>query len=150
MRQIVILFAVLFTGIITSCSDDNEPTQFVNHTYNNNDTQETADGEWHLVQVTGSIAGINHLYEPGTITWTFNDNTTVDVINTNTNDALTDFFDSGNYAYSFEENVDAPEMCDSVLFLNGLNFGCQDIDGNTMLLTNTWADGYQLKFISMQ
>src|SRR5690606_37293852 len=97
MKQIVILFAVLLTGIITSCSDDNEPTQFVNQTYNNNDAQETANGEWHLVQVTGSIAGINHLFEPATITWTINDNATVDVINTNTDESLTDFFDSGNY-----------------------------------------------------
>lgn len=142
MRKISTLFVILFLTVMTACSDDLATKQLVN-------TQEAADGEWHLVQVTGSIAGVNHVFEPGTITWTFNDNGTVSVINTNTNESLSDFFNTGTYEYSFVANEDAPEMCESVLMVDNIDFGCHDLDGDHLTLTNVWVDGYQLKFVKM-
>jgi hypothetical protein len=144
MKKWIFILVAISASFLTGCDEDLAATPL------NNPPTEFADGEWHLVQVTGSIAGINHIYEPETITWTFNDDGTVDVINTNTNDSMTDFLDTGTYEFSFEVNDDAPEMCASVMFIENVNYGCQEIDGNEMTLTNTWADGYELRFTKME
>lgn len=143
MKKFIVLLVALSASFLTACDEDLAATPV------NNPPAEFADGEWHLVQVTGSIAGINHTYEPGTITWTFNDDGTVDVINTNTNDNLTDFFETGNYEFTFAPNEDTPDMCAEVLMIENINFGCQVANDEEMTLTNTWADGYQLRFTKM-
>jgi len=140
MKNFALLLVALLSAVAISCDD--ETTSLVN-------SPQTADGEWHLVQVTGSIAGVNDVFEPATITWTFNEDGTVDVINTNTNAQLTDFFETGTYNFLIMPNEDAPEMCPNVMMIENMNFGCQSGNEEELLLTNTWADGYQLRFIKM-
>lgn len=140
MKRITSLFILLIAALITSCSDDDSSSAPLN-----NNTPE-ADGEWHLIQVTGSIAGVNYLFEPGTITWTFNDDGTVSVENTNTNDFVEDFFDSGTYEFDFVLNDQLPTACNEVLVINNTDFGCQDFQDDDMILTQLVADGYILKF----
>lgn len=142
MKRIIPVFVILIITLAASCSDDDN----MNPVFYNSNTQE-ADGKWHLIQVTGGIAGINHLFEPSTITWTFSENDdSVTVENTNINESLQDFFDSGTYNISVLANDQVPANCNFLLIIDNVDFGCRDIVNDNMTLTQQVADGYELKF----
>ena len=147
MKKVSTLFVMLLVAMLTSCSEDDSPQQLVNKKAEN--IQEAADGEWHLVQVSGSIAGVSHLFEPGTITWTFNDDGTVTVENTNTDEGVEDFLESGVYESAYIDNDQMPSECDELLIVNNINFGCEQYLDDNLSLTQQVADGYQLKFVKM-
>jgi len=138
MKNLRLLLVLLPALIMTGCEEDNATPM--------NYQQEAAEGEWNLVNVSGSIAGVNQDFAPGTIAWTFNENGTVTVVNNNTNEQAEDFFDTGTYDYSFVANEDNPQACAIVLEVDNINFGCQTINGDELVLSQVWADGYQLTF----
>ncbi len=107
-----------------------------------------SEGSWSLINISGSFAGIDQDIEEGVIVWTFNpvDNT-ITVVNNNTDEEIIDFFESGTYAYIYVDNNGETEQCSESLVIEDVDFGCQSISGNTMTLSNVWADGYQLTFV---
>jgi hypothetical protein len=126
------LFLAFFTITIFSCNSSD----------NNSNDDTTLQGDWRLVTVTGGIAGTHDEFDQELVQWTFNANGTVTVFNTNTNDNKVDFMDSGDYVYSFMPNPATPQSCTEALVIDGVSFGCQSINGNTMTLSQVENDGY--------
>ncbi len=130
-----ILFIVLF---LNSCCNQDD----------GNPVENSLNGKWHLVQVSGSFAGINHLFEPGTISWEFNDsNHKFKVINTNTDESLQDLFETGTYDFAIQTNTATPELCNEVIHLDGIDYGCFGIDDNELIISQIETDGYYIKLI---
>ncbi len=123
---------------MASCKDDD--------TSNTNDTLPAA-GVWKLVNVSGSIAGSSHDFEPGTIAWTFNEDGTVTIVNNNEDENAEDFFESGTYDFHFEANQNTPDLCAQTLFVENMELGCQTETDTQLVLSQVWADGYQLTFV---
>lgn len=126
------LFAVA-AAILLSCNnnDDNNPTQTINGTYE-------------LKSVRGGIVGINDEFPDGAITWTFQDNGTVAVWNTNTDDSKQDLIASGNYVYTFQPNPATPESCAQALYIDGVSYGCVAVSEDTLMLNQVETDGYEV------
>ncbi|HEX9981165.1 MAG TPA: hypothetical protein VGB50_11435 [Flavobacterium sp.] len=133
MKTLKLLSAFLLV-IVCGCSDSDD---------HDNTTHHPLSGAWRLTHVIGGIGGTNSNFEPGTIMWNFNTNSnTVAVVNTNTDETLQDFFTSGTYDYSFEENTATPEDCEEELVINNISFGCYSASSTTLILTQIEADGY--------
>lgn len=123
----VILLGLTFTG----CSS--EPS-----TSHSNIVQ----GQWKLVKVSGSFAGIESNFSPGVIKWTFNPTTqTVTVINNNLNDNLTDLFDTGVYNYQIVQNPD-PQTCSEIIKIDNIEMGCFTIVDGKLHIDQAFTDGY--------
>ena len=89
MKTKLSILGILLVLILSGCSNDSDNSGAI------------VAGKWKLVQVTGSFAGTQSNFEPGTISWEFNPrNQSVKVINNNTDEDLTDLFESGTYDYS--------------------------------------------------
>ncbi|OIQ18622.1 MAG: hypothetical protein BM557_06770 [Flavobacterium sp. MedPE-SWcel] len=132
----ILLLSITTLLLCVGCSDD-DSAPAVN----------PLNASWNLTNVSGSLLGIDQDIEEGLIVWAFNTtNNTVTVVNNNTDEDVTDFFESGTYNYSYETNYIGIETCAESLKVNDINFGCQNITGNTMILSDIAADGYQLTF----
>lgn len=111
-------------------------------------SDDTPAGTWSLVNVSGGIAGVNHDFPEGMITWKFrleNGGSTVTVTNNNTDAEAEDFFDTGVYNYRYVDNT-IPNSCEHTTEIDGIDFGCQRQRGNSLTLTQQSSDGYTLKF----
>lgn len=132
--KLLSLFALL---ILLGCNGDDD---------NRNDI--TLSGEWKLIEVNGTIAGIRHLFVPGIIKWNFNtSNHTFTVVNNNTDETKQDVLESGTYTYSIEGNDATPELCNQTLVLDGTNYGCYSITTTTLQINQGEADGIIIKLI---
>lgn len=79
MKHINYFLGLTFLVLI-SCSDADDSIQKTNL---------PATGNWSLVKISGSIAGVNNTFPAGMITWSFDElNHTITVVNNNSNDAL--------------------------------------------------------------
>lgn len=87
-RIILITFFSVLT--FSSCSlGENDEQQQIQKTY------------WHLINVSGGVAGVDHDFPLNQIIWSFNETTLkLTVTNTNTDTTVEDGFDSGVYNYS--------------------------------------------------
>lgn len=102
-------------------------------------------GTWSLISVSGGITGTEYNFEPGLITWKFNYDSTVNVVNNNAEDSdAEDFFETGTYNYQYLPNE--LSGCENVIYIDSINFGCQDLRNPSYTLTQTTSDGYTLKF----
>lgn len=110
---------------------------------------DTTEGDWSLINISGSLMGIDQDIEAGVIVWTFNPaENTVTIVNNNTNEEITDFFESGTYMYNYMSNNGETELCSESLIVEDVDFGCQTFtNDDTMTLSNIWVDGYQLTFV---
>lgn len=132
--KLLSLFALL---LLLGCNSDDD---------NRNDV--TLSGEWKLIEVNGTIAGIRHEFEPGIIKWNFNiSNNTFTVINNNTDEAKQDVFESGTYTYSIVSNDATPEICSQALVLDGTNYGCFNVTNTSLQINQGEADGIIIKLI---
>lgn len=138
MKRTTLLLLLLSSFHFTSCNDDDTTT---------NDDPQIAEEQWKLINVSGSIAGVSHDFEPGTITWTFNENNTVTVVNNNTDENAEDFFESGTYDFHYETNNDAPDMCAQTFFVDDTELGCLTETATELEFSQVWADGYHLTFV---
>src|SRR6476660_9665781 len=95
---------------------------------NNNDDngngQQSIEGAYRLDSVRGGIAGTNDEFGDGSITWTFENNGTVTVWNTNTDDSKQDLIESGSYVYTFQPNPVTPGFCETAIYIDGVSYGC--------------------------
>lgn len=134
--------ALLFAGALSlaSCSGDDTKDTTPDNT--------PVTGTWSLVKVTGSIAGVTHEFEQGEVTWKFEENIEmIRITNTNDNTAKYSGPESGHYDYQYVANENTPQDCPVNLEVGSfLNMGCKEVDGNTMIFTQTEADGYVFTF----
>lgn len=137
MKTIKFLSILFFITIITSCSSNNSSSTSSN----------LIAGQWKLVYVNGSFAGVSNHFEPGIITWTFNPTTQmVTVVNNNTNDNLLDVFKTGVYNYQITNNSN-PSLCSETLKINNMEMGCFSIANNTLRIDQTFTDGFGVTLV---
>lgn len=99
---------------------------------------------WHLIQVTGGVAGVDERFDVGDIVWSFDEDTNIlTVENNNTDDTIEDGLDSGTYSFSVLDidgitylTVDGNELGSFVV-----NQSTFTLDQNKMS-TGTGADGF--------
>ena len=90
-KSIIIVLSCFF--IFSNCSDNQDPIE-----------PQKIEYLWHLVKVTGGIAGINQEFSVGTIIWSFDDASKKLVVENNNDDnAVEDALDSGSYNYDVLE-----------------------------------------------
>lgn len=130
-----LMFIFLSLLLVTvSCSDTND------------DINDPLDGEWHVANISGGLAGINDDYAHGTIIWNFNSQTSkLTVANNNTANTLYDGLESGEYPYSILTKnkvlyllIDGQEFGGITLSQNRLTFN------QNKLSSGSGADGFIL------
>ena len=122
---------------VYSCTDTDDNTT----------DAELLNGSWKLLRVSGSIAGVDHTFPPGTITWTFDaDSRTLSVDNNNTNPTLQDGLENGVYDFGFM-NSQAPETCQTTLLIDGEDYGCYIFEGETLRISQAYTDGLMYDFV---
>lgn len=144
--------------LATSCQDDdsilqtaayNQPQQEQPQQPEEPGQEEPQNNEtnsWSLVNVSGSIAGVSHDFPDGQIIWTFNNNNTIDVVNNNPDPNAEDFLDTGNFTYGYIPSEMPTANCSEDMFVWCFVLGCQNVDGDTMTITQQLSDGYTLIF----
>jgi hypothetical protein len=129
-------FLTLFLTVVLlqmGCSSDSS----------SNPPATTVQGQWKLVAVDGTFAGIHETFTPGLITWTFNaNNNTVTVVNNNTNPDAWDLLDTGVYNYQYINNPDSP--CGEQIEIDGSIYGCYTITSESFIIDQAIADGYTI------
>lgn len=129
MKTFRIFIILSMFAIFTNCVNDDDAFVQINN-----------ESTWNLVKVEGSIAGVTHLFDSGTIQWTFNPQTeTLEVINNNTDEDLFDFYDSGTYSYF----VDASGT-EAILFIDDIEFGVVTETQNELIIDDQVDDGFVL------
>ncbi|WP_264520784.1 hypothetical protein [Flavobacterium sp. N1994] len=132
MKKLISFFGVFFLFLFVSCNS------------NSNATTDPIQGQWKLVNVSGTFAGINNNFTVGMITWDFNPITqTVTVTNNNTDPNLWDVLETGVYPYHFVNNPESP--CGQSIDINGSAYGCYSISNNTLVIDQSIADGFAIR-----
>jgi hypothetical protein len=112
----------------------------------NSNPTDAVQGQWKLVTVSGSFAGIHDSFAPGLITWTFNAaSQTVTVVNNNTNPNLQSVLETGTYNYHFVNNPDSP--CGESIDINGSVYGCYTVTNDSLIIDQAIADGYTITLL---
>lgn len=138
MKKLLYLLPFAFGALFVSCSDDDSSNPEADFT-----------GIYQLTHAAGSIAGGSYDYDPGLITWTFNpSNNTVTIVNNNDDPMAYDGPDTGIYTYSVEAS-EVEGMCDTVLKVDGAEYGCYTFTTNGLTVTNNYADGFTFTFQRM-
>ncbi len=138
MKKFLFLLPLACGALLFSCSDDDSASPEAEFT-----------GIYQLTQASGSIAGGSYEYDPGLITWSFNpSNNTVTIVNNNVDPMAYDGPDTGIYTYSVEAS-EVPDLCDTVLKIDGVDYGCYMITTNGLTVSNTYVDGYTFSFQRM-
>lgn len=128
------ILAVLFFSACSSSDSDSSNNNIFN-------------GQWKLIQVSGSIVGFVHDFEPGTVLWNFDStNNTVTIVNNNTNTELTDLFESGHYNFQIE-NSENPQICSETLEIQNIEMGCFSVSNDTLTINQSYADGYSVMLV---
>lgn len=137
MKNLKILASLLAIMLFISCNSDDDKN-----------AQPTLKGEWKLIEVNGTIAGINDEFEPGVITWNFNPQTeTFAVVNNNTDESKQDVFDTGTYSYDIVPATATNSTCGQTIELDDVDYGCFIITNTTLQINQGEADGIILKLI---
>lgn len=133
-----ILIALSCFFVLSNCSTNNEEST----------TPDEVAFLWHLVGVTGGIAGIDEQFDVNTIVWNFDDvNQTLVIDNKNTDDSLEDSLDSGTYAFSV-----LSEGSLTYLLVDGTEIGSFEINSNSLTIdqnftsSGTVTDGFIYTF----
>src|SRR4051812_17681895 len=114
MKTIKLLTVFFVAVLLNSCSSGNSGE-------NHNESQ-SVEGAWRLTNVKGGITGINDNFPDGSITWTFHNDGTINVLNTNTDDSKQDLIETGNYTYGFVPNTTTPQSCPIAIVVNGVSY----------------------------
>jgi hypothetical protein len=134
MQKIMMFIFLSLLVITASCSDTND------------DINDLLDGEWHVANINGGLAGINDEYIHGTIIWSFDSQTSkLTVTNNNTANTLYDGLESEEYPYSILTKNEV-----LYLLIDGQEFGGITLSQNELMLnqnelsTGSGADGFIL------
>ena len=135
MKKSIALLGILLTILLAGCSNDSSSHSKV------------LDGQWKLVHVGGSFGGVSNDFNPGIITWTFNPTTqTMTVVNNNTDDNLTDIFETGVYNYQIVDSEN-PDLCSEVLKIDNVEMGCFSVVNDSLHIDQSFLDGYLVTLI---
>ncbi len=133
-----LIFAFFSLLAFTNCSIDN----------NNNETPQVYVTYWHLINVSGGVAGVDKDFPMDKIVWNFNDATgKLTVKNTNTDNTIEDGFDTGSYNFSVTE-----VGSEKYLVINSNEFGgftfteTQLVINQNKISNGTGADGFIYTF----
>ncbi len=134
MKKSVLSLAILLLVLLPSCSNDSNPNTDI------------IQGQWKLINVSGTFAGIDNDFAPGLITWDFNPTTqTVTVVNNNTDANLWDVFETGVYNYQIVDNSEYP--CGEIIEIDGIEMGCFSVTGDNFVIDQSIADGFRLQLV---
>ncbi len=134
MRKLNLFFTLLTVIMLSGCSNDS------------GSNADTVEGQWKLINVSGTFAGIDNDFEPGLITWDFNPITqTVSVVNNNTDPNKWDVFETGVYNYQIVDNPEFP--CGEIIKIDGIEMGCFSVTENEFVIDQSIADGFRLQFV---
>lgn len=135
MKKQISILGILLTALLAGCSSESGATQ-----------DSVVEGQWKLVNVSGSFAGISHDFPAGTITWDFNPTTQmVTVINNNTDDTLNDVLETGVYNYQIVDSSD-PNFCSQTIKINNNEMGCFSVVNDTLHISEAHVDGFSISF----
>jgi hypothetical protein len=135
MKKTILSLIIILSLLQMSCSSNS-----------NSNPTDAVQGQWKLVTVSGSFAGIHDSFAPGLITWTFNAAShTVTVVNNNTNPNLQSVLPTGVYDYHFVNNPDSP--CGESIDINGSVYGCYTVTNDSLIIDQAIADGYTITLI---
>lgn len=134
MKKILLPAIAALCYISCSDSDDSSP-------------QESLAGDYTLVNVSGSIAGVNNNFDPGVIRWHIDgENQSLAVINNfdDNNGSIEDFMETGSY--TFEATADETAgQCPYKYLADENDLGCLSVaEDGTLTFTQPYADGYIL------
>lgn len=133
MKKMKYLVCALFLFLAIGCSEDDDTSP--------NPNLSGLQGEWHLVNVTGGLIGINENFEKGVIVWVFNEETkVVKITNKNTTDVY-DVLPSGTYTYSILAVNDSKE-----LIIDDKNIGNFELSTNQFTIDDQFRDGFRATF----
>lgn len=133
MKKQLSFLRLLLAIVVSACSSDSSS----NHA-------SIVDGQWKLVRVTGSFAGVSSDFASGEISWTFNPTTQmVTVVNHNTDDTKIDIFETGVYNYQIVAGEN-PQICSQIIKIDNIEMGCFEIIDGNLILNQDFADGYTL------
>ncbi|WP_406684453.1 hypothetical protein N1F78_01650 [Seonamhaeicola sp. MEBiC1930] len=138
--KIKLAFLISCFILITNCSLDSSSSS--------SEEEVTYIEQWHLIEVTGGIAGISDQFDLNTIIWVFDgSNDSLTITNNNDDDTKEDFLESGIYNYSQDElsgnsylSINGTEYGQLELFTNGFT-----LDG-TLLSSGPVSDGFLFSF----
>lgn len=133
-KKSLLILGILFSLVASSCCSSGD----------NSSEGGVVAGQWKLINVSGSFAGVDSDFEPGVITWNFNPTTqTVTVVNNNTDENKTDIFETGIYNYQIVPNEN-PELCSEILKIDNIEMGCFGIVDGKLKIDQAFADGYMI------
>ncbi len=134
MKKSILSLAILILVVLPGCSNETNPNA------------DGVEGQWKLINVSGTFAGIDNDFEPGLITWDFNPTTqTVTVVNNNTDSEKWDVFDTGVYNYQIIDNPEYP--CGEILKIDGIEMGCFTISNEHFVIDQSIADGFTVHLV---
>lgn len=129
LKLLPVLFALAF---FTGCNDDDD-----------SNAETTLSGGWKLTRIQGGFAGVDETFAPGVITWTFNNDQTVTIVNNNTDETAEDLFDSGTYEFQ-ALSTGEPGECDAYMSIDGTNLGCMELTSTILKLSQQSTDGFDV------
>lgn len=136
MKKLLSFLGILSMLMLSGCSSDSNSS----HT-------SIVDGQWKLVKVTGSFAGVSSDFEPGVIKWTFNPTTQmVTVVNNNTDANLSDLFETGVYNYQIVQSQN-PDLCSEALKIDGVEMGCFSLVDGKLQIDQSYTDGFTVTLV---
>jgi hypothetical protein len=110
-------------------------------------SQNSIAGNYNLVNVSGSIAGVSNDFDPGVIRWHIDgENQSLTVINNfdDNNGSIEDFMETGSYTFETTTNETAGQ-CNYKYLADDNDLGCLSIETDgTLVFTQPYADGYIL------
>ena len=96
------------------------------------------NGKWNLTHVGGGIDGRDLNFDPGIITWTFNENTGMVTIDNTSENGLSVFL-TGTYSFLIED-VDGQRT----LTIDGILFDSFEFSQDQIFLDQQYADGLSM------
>lgn len=137
MKKILSLLAISLLCVIGCCNNDDDKS-----------TVPVLQHKWTLINVGGGFAGNEYTFEEGLITWKFNADGTVQIVNNNQDENKPDGLDSGTYDYSVVANTSQIESCAESMKVDTYTFYCYSIDAQgRLILDDSPVDGMKHTFI---
>lgn len=139
MKKIILPMFTLLLFSLSSCNSDDDT---------NDTTIPILQHKWTLISSGGGFAGTTYNFEEGVITWKFNADGTVNVVNNNQEENKPDSFDSGTYDYEVVNNNNETEDCNKSMDVDTATFYCYNIDAQgRLILDDSPVDGIKMTFV---
>lgn len=118
-----------FAAAVAGCSSDDDKSKGYGSI--------GLEGEWQLTEVLHGFVGGSSEFDSGEVTWDFDESERKVIIVNNSEDPMSGH-DTGTYEYGFEP---IEEVCDDGFVIGTRNYGCVEINGNILRLSDSALDG---------